>query len=100
MTTTPDVVLAKRNHNVYPPDMSKNVLIRNVPDTVHTALVRRAEAAGQSLQEYVMGLLHEVTDKPTMSEVMDEVRAILARNPGPRMTREEMVAVIRERRDR
>jgi hypothetical protein len=100
MTTTPDVVLAKRNHNGYPPDMSKNVLIRNVPDTVHTALVRRAEAAGQSLQEYVVGLLHEVTNKPTMSEVMDEVRAILARNPGPRMTREEMVAVIRERRDR
>jgi hypothetical protein len=100
MTTTADVVLAKRNHNGYPPDMSKNVLIRNVPDTVHTALVRRAEAAGQSLQEYVVGLLHEVTDKPTMSEVMDEVRAILARNPGPRMTREEMVAVIRERRDR
>ena len=100
MTTTPDVVLAKRNHNGYPPDMSKNVLIRNVPDTVHTALVRRAEAAGQSLQEYVVGLLHEVTDKPTMSEVMDEVRAILARNPGPRMTREEMVAVIRDRRDR
>jgi hypothetical protein len=100
MTTTPDLVLAKRNHNGYPPEMSKNVLIRNVPDTVHAALVRRAEATGQSLQEYVLGLLHEVTDKPTMSEVMDEVRAILARNPGPRMTREEMVAVIRERRDR
>ena len=100
MTTTPDLVLAKRNHNGYPPEMSKNVLIRNVPDTVHAALVRRAEAAGQSLQEYVLGLLHEVTDKPTMAEVMDEVRAILARNPGPRMTREEMVAVIRERRDR
>jgi hypothetical protein len=100
MVTSPDLVLAKRNHHGYPPDMSKNVLIRNVPDTVHTALVRRAEAAGKSLQEYVLGLLHEVTDKPTMSEVMDEVRAILARNPGPRMTREEMVAVIRERRDR
>jgi hypothetical protein len=100
MPTTLDLVLAKRNQRGYPPDMAKNVLIRNVPDTVHTALVRRAEAAGKSLQEYVLGLLHEVTDKPTMSEVMDEVRAILARNPGPRMTREEMVAVIRERRDR
>jgi hypothetical protein len=100
MTTTPDLVLAKRNQRGYPPDMSKNVLIRNVPDTVHTALVRRAEAEGKSLQEFVLGLLQEVTDKPTMSEVMDEVRAILARNPGPRMSREEMVAVIRERRDR
>jgi hypothetical protein len=100
MTTTSEGVLAKRNQRGYPPDMGKNVLIRNVPDTVHTALVQRAEAAGKSLQEYVLGLLHEVTDKPTMSEVMDEVRAILARNPGPRMTREEMVAVIRERRDR
>jgi hypothetical protein len=100
MATTPDLVLAKRNHGGYPPHMSKNVLIRNVPDTVHTALVRRAEAEGKSLQEYVLGVLHEVTGKPTMSEVMDEVRAILARNPGPRMSREEMVAVIRERRDR
>ncbi len=100
MTTTPDLVLAKRKHAGYPPDMSKNVLIRNVPDTVHTALVLRAEAEGKSLQEYVLGVLHEVTGKPTMSEVMDEVRAILARNPGPRMSREEMVAIIRERRDR
>ncbi len=79
--------------------MSKNVLIRNVPDTVHTALVQRAEAQGQSLQEYLLAVLHDVTDKPTMSEVMDEIRAILARNPGPRMSREEMVAIIRERRD-
>jgi hypothetical protein len=100
MPTTPDLVLAKRNQRGYPPDMAKNVLIRNVPDTVHTALVQRAEAAGKSLQEYVLGLLHEVTDKPTMSEVMDEVRAILARNPGPGMSREAIVAAIREGRDR
>ena len=100
MTTAPDLVLAKRNHAGYAPDMSKNVLIRNVPDTVHAALVRRAEAEGKSLQEYLVAVLHAVTDKPTMTQVMDEVRAILARNPGPRMTREEMVAAIRERRDR
>lgn len=80
--------------------MSKNVLVRNVPDSVHAALVRRAEAEGKSLQEYVLAVLRDVAGTPTMSEVMNEVRAILARNPGPRMTREEMVAVIRERRDR
>jgi hypothetical protein len=35
-----------------------------------------------------------------MAEVMDEVRAILARNPGPGMSREAIVAAIREGRDR
>jgi plasmid stability protein len=100
MTTTSDVVLAKRNQGGYSPAMSKNVLVRNVPDSVHAALVRRAEAEGKSLQEYVLAVLRDVAGTPTMSEVMNEVRAILARNPGPRMTREEMVAVIRERRDR
>jgi hypothetical protein len=46
-----------------------------------------------------LGVLHDVTDKPTMSEVMDDVRAILARNPGPFPTRDDIVATIRAHRD-
>jgi plasmid stability protein len=31
----------------------RNVLIRDVPDDVHAELQRRAEDAGQSLQQYL-----------------------------------------------
>lgn len=79
--------------------MAKNVLVRNVPDSVHSALVRRADAEGKSLQEYLLGVLHEITDKPTMTEVMDGVRERLAENPGPFPTRDDIVAAIRAHRD-
>ena len=99
MTTVPGEALAYRKHSDYPANMAKNVLVRNVPDSVHSALIRRADAEGKSLQEYLLGVLHDVTDKPTMSEVMDDVRAILARNPGPFPTRDDIVATIRAHRD-
>jgi plasmid stability protein len=50
-----------------------NVQIRDVPDHVHAALVRRAERAGQSLQQYLAARLAEMASAPTLEEVLDRV---------------------------
>ena len=91
--------LAQRKHAQYPEGMSPNVLVRNVPAEIHATLVRRAEAEGKSLQEYVMSLLMQSAGKPTMAEVMAEIEANLAANPVPSMSTEEIVATIRAVRD-
>jgi hypothetical protein len=48
-----------------------SVQIKDVPESVHTVLRRRASAAGQSLQEYVLGRLTEDALTPTLDEVLD-----------------------------
>jgi plasmid stability protein len=50
-----------------------NVLIRDVPDDVHAELQRRAEAAGQSLQQYLTHELKRLAERPTMDEVLDRI---------------------------
>lgn len=97
--TAKTLVLAKRKHAGYGEGMSPNLLVRNVPTEIHATLVRRAEAEGKSLQEYVMSLLKESAGKPTMAEVMAEIEANLAANPMPSMSTEEIVATIREGRE-
>ncbi|HKY14224.1 MAG TPA: hypothetical protein VJM33_04825 [Microthrixaceae bacterium] len=50
-----------------------NVQVRDVPDEVHETLVRRAERAGQSLQQYLAGQLAAIAANPTLDEVLDRV---------------------------
>jgi hypothetical protein len=50
-----------------------NVQIRDVPDDVHAALVRRAESAGQSLQQFLATRLREIASAPTLDEVLDRI---------------------------
>lgn len=50
-----------------------NVLIRNLPADVHASLQRRAEAAGQSLQQYLTNELSRVAQSPTIAEVMERI---------------------------
>ncbi len=47
------------------------IQVKGVSTTVHATLRRRAAAAGQSLQEYVLGLLDEEANTPTLDEVLD-----------------------------
>lgn len=42
-----------------------NVQVRNVPEDVHEALVRRAEQAGQSLQQFLAAQLSLIASTPT-----------------------------------
>lgn len=54
-------------HNV----SMRNVLVRDVPDEVHAALARRAQARGQSLQQYLAGELRRLAERPSLDEVLD-----------------------------
>jgi antitoxin FitA len=50
-----------------------NVQVRDVPDEVHAALVRQAEAAGQSLQQYLAARLADIASRPTLDEMLDRI---------------------------
>ena len=47
-----------------------SVQIKNVPADVHAVLRRRAVAAGQSLQEYLLGRLIEEARQESIDEVL------------------------------
>jgi len=55
--------------------MSKMIQIRNVPDSVHRTLKSRAALAGLSLSEYVLRLVRETADKPTLEEMAARLRS-------------------------
>ena len=50
-----------------------SVQIKNVPPDVHRVLRRRADAAGQSLQAYLLAELTEQASKPTIKELFDRI---------------------------
>jgi len=75
----------------------KNVQVRNVPDSVHDILVRRAAEAGQSLQEYLLELLTESAGQLTITEWVERVRKHVS--GGPSWPPGESARIIREERD-
>ncbi len=48
-----------------------SVQIKDVPADVHAVLRQRAAAAGQSLQEYLLGRLVEDARRPSLDELLD-----------------------------
>ena len=68
---------------------------KNVPDDVHQILRKRAAAAGQSLQEYVLGLLVREAEQPTLNEILDRVEH---RTPAG-LSFSDAAAIIRAERD-
>lgn len=50
-----------------------NVLVRDLPDDVHAELQRRAEARGQSLQQYLTTELTRMTATPPLEEVLGRI---------------------------
>ena len=65
-----------------------NVLVRDLPDEVHAGLRRRAEEAGQSLQQYLATELTRLASTPTM----DDVLARISRRHGGRVGLDRAVA--------
>jgi plasmid stability protein len=51
------------------------ITIRDVPGEVRDELAARAARAGQSLQEYLRGLLIATADKPAARDVIARARA-------------------------
>ena len=50
-----------------------NVLVRDLPEDVHGALLRRAEAAGKSLQQYLMSELTRLATTPTLDQILERI---------------------------
>lgn len=73
-----------------------NVQVRDVPDEVHEALVRRAAQAGQSLQQYLAAQLAAIAATPTLEEILDRIEA----RSGSALTPAEAVAALEAERDR
>jgi plasmid stability protein len=48
-----------------------NIQIKDVPDETHAVLRQRANAAHQSLQEYLRSKLIQEAAQPTLEEVLD-----------------------------
>jgi hypothetical protein len=48
-----------------------SIQVKDVPAEVHTTLRRRAAAAGQSLQEYLLARLVDDASTPTVDEVLE-----------------------------
>ena len=71
-----------------------NVLVRDLPDDIHAKLQERAEAARQSLQQYLTTELTRLATAPTMQEVLDRV----ARRRGGRVGLDTAVADLNEER--
>lgn len=48
-----------------------NIQVKDVPADVHATLRKRAAAAGQSLQEYMLSQLVEDARTPTLDELLE-----------------------------
>jgi len=55
--------------------MSVAITVRDVPESVRGELAARAARAGQSLQEYVKGLLVDQVSKPSADDWLAQVRS-------------------------
>jgi hypothetical protein len=73
-----------------------NVQIREVPDDVHQALVRKAELAGQSLQQYLSAQLVVIASTPTVDEMID----LIERRKKGSVSRASTIASLRDERVR
>lgn len=71
-----------------------SVQIKDVPEQTHAVLRRRAAAAHQSLQEYLLSRLVADAARPTVEEVLDR----LDREASSAVTTEALVHVVRQDR--
>jgi hypothetical protein len=97
MPQTKKTPLAQRNHRDYSHRMSPNILIRDVHPDVHSVLTARAATAGQSLQEYLLGLVSDVAQRPTLEEILAQSETETP--PLPSVSSEAIVGWIREGRE-
>jgi antitoxin FitA len=72
-----------------------SIQVKDVPPDVHLTLRRRAAAAGQSLQEYLLAHLVRDAHTPTVDELLDRVGG----RAGGRAELEAAVKAVRAERD-
>lgn len=71
-----------------------NVLVRDLPEPVHTTLQRRAASQGLSLQQYLTRELSRLAERPTAAEVLERI----ARRSGRRIGLAQAVEDLAETR--
>jgi plasmid stability protein len=72
-----------------------SIQVKDVPEDVHATLRRRAAAAGQSLQEYLLAQLIEEAHTPTLEEMLDRAGG----RAGGRVGFKTAVKAVRAERD-
>jgi hypothetical protein len=82
-------------HNVCMP----LIQIRDVPEPVRDELARKAAAAGQSMQAYLLGELTKLAERPSMAEIIKRAQG-RAKAAGSIVTMDDAVAAVRAARDR
>lgn len=50
-----------------------NILIRDLPAETHRELTRRAQASGQSVQQYLVAELNRLVSVPTLDEMLERI---------------------------
>ena len=73
-----------------------NVLVRDLPDDVHEQLQRRAEQAGQSLQQFLTTELKRLAQRPSVEEVLSRIE----RRSGGRVGLQQATNDLGDERDR
>jgi hypothetical protein len=73
-----------------------NVQVRDVPNEVHEALLRRAEQAGQSLQQFLAGQLALIAVTPTVDEMLDR----LEHRPKGQLSAKDAISALDDERGR
>lgn len=71
--------------------MSVAIIVRDVPDEVRDTLAARATRQGQSLQEYLRGMLVEIAARPAVDDIVARARARV-RVTGARVDAESILA--------
>jgi plasmid stability protein len=72
-----------------------SIQVKDVPADVHATLRRRAAAAGQSLQEYLLARLVEDAQTPTLDELLERAGG----RAGGRADLKAAVKAVRAERD-
>jgi 23S rRNA maturation mini-RNase III len=75
--------------------MSKNIQVRDVPESVHSELARQAEQAGMSLNRYVLKEFERIARRGRNAEILDRAAA----DPVLGLSSGSIVDAIRELRD-
>lgn len=71
---------------------SRSLYVRDVPEDTHAVLRARAAGEGMSVSAYVLRLIREDTERPTVAEVFARRREPVA------LTDDEIVSAIHEGR--
>lgn len=75
------------------------IQIRDVPEPVRDELARKAAAAGQSMQAYLLRELTRLAERPSMADIVARAQA-RAKASGSTVTMADAVAEVRAVRDR